>query len=116
METKSFITASAEITRIVSLKKGDAYKRLEDNSYGDKIKFGIVLDVLNNGTDCAIQTIELESNYNGVTCENQIFSGNKDIKVFPAQVDEVGKFFLDNIKGMKQSIADDKEKLIEKEK
>jgi hypothetical protein len=116
METKNFINASAEITRIVTLKKGDAYKRLEDGSYGDSIMFGIVTDVLNNGTDSAIQSIELKSSYSGVECENMVFAGNKDIKVFPAQADEVGKFFLDNIRGMKQSIADDKEKLIEKEK
>lgn len=116
MQTANFITASAEITSITKLKKGDVYKRLTEADYAggvDKITHGIVLDVLYNGTDAAIQTMEFQSDYNGLKTEFKVFGGGKDIKIFPSSQEEVEKYLKGCVDAIKRDIETQEKKLIE---
>lgn len=116
MNTSNFITASAEITTITSLVKGDVYKRLEENSYSeDSIVHGVVLDVLYNGTDAAIQTMEFKSSYSSLETTFKVFSGNKDIKIFPSNQAEVEKYLADCVKSVEREVESNKKKLAESE-
>lgn len=116
MKTANFITASAEITTVTSLKKGDVYKRLNDSSYGeDTIVHGIVLDVLYNGTDAAIQTMEFKSGYNSLDTDFKVFGSNKDIKVFPSSQEEVQVYLKDCINNIADEIETKKKAVIEAE-
>lgn len=116
MQTANFITASAEITSITKLKKGDVYKRLEEPSYGDDtIVHGIVLDVLYNGTDAAIQTMEFKGNYSQITTTFKVFAGGKDIKIFPSTQEEVQSYLKDCVQSIESDITKKKKEVTEAE-
>jgi hypothetical protein len=92
VEITTLIEASAEVSRIVTLRPGDVYKRLPDaNDYNAKnqMRFGVIQDVLNNGSDTAITAIEFSVNYNDVRPEIKTFRGASDLAVWPATPAEV---------------------------
>jgi hypothetical protein len=92
MQTSTLIEASAEITRIVTLKRGDVYKRLPGNeTYNNRneLRFGIVQDVLNNGADTAITAIEFAVDYRRVEPEIKTFRGTDDVAIWSASPAEV---------------------------
>lgn len=94
MQTSTLIQASADVVRIVSLKTGDVYKRLNDRtSYGTSVeptlRFGVVTDVLNNGADAAITAIEFDATYNDAKPEVKVFRTGTDVALFAATPDEV---------------------------
>ncbi|HET8661094.1 MAG TPA: hypothetical protein VFM55_19115 [Micromonosporaceae bacterium] len=94
MQTSTLIQASADVVRIVSLKTGDVYKRLNDRTnYGTAVeptlRFGVVTDVLNNGTDAAITAIEFDATYNDAKPEVKVFRTGTDVALFAAKPDEV---------------------------
>src|SRR5690349_24839270 len=100
MQTANFIQASAEVTNITTLKKGDVYKRLHDEGYGeDKIVYGIVYDVLYNGEDAAIMTLEFTPGYRELKTELKTFAGKKESKILPCTPDEGKKYTDDAIDG-----------------
>lgn len=114
MQTANFITASAEVTTITKLKKGDVYKRLEDSTYsGDEIIHGIVLDVLYNGTDAAIQTMEFKGSYNSLDTTFKVFGGSKEIKIFPSSQEEVQTYLKDSVESIKRDITTKEKALAE---
>lgn len=100
MQTQTFIAPSATITRVTELTKGNTYKRLVDNSFSsdDKMVYGVVTDVLNNGTAIAIQTIEFEPDYaNRIEIKHRVFKGERDLAIFPAEPNEIRSYYLDAI-------------------
>lgn len=114
MNTTNFITASAEITTITSLKKGDVYKRLEESSYGgDEIVQGIVLDVLYNGTDAAIQVMEFKPGYKDIDKTFKVFGGAKDIKIFPSSKEEIEHYLNDSVRNMQDEIVKKESELLQ---
>lgn len=116
MQTATFVQASAEITTITKLKKGDVYKRLNDSDYGDdKIVHGIVLDVLYNGTDAAIQCMEFQSSYNDLKTEFKVFGGSKEIKIFPSSKEEVQVYLKGCVANMTDKVADKRSELSQAE-
>lgn len=117
MQTTNFIAASAEVTTITSLKKGDVYKRLEESSYssGDKIVHGVVLDVLYNGTDAAIQAMEFKGNYSSMDTEFKTFSGDKEIKIFPSNADEVKQYLKTTVESLERKVVEKKKEVVEAE-
>lgn len=117
MQTANFVTASAEITSITKIKKGDVYKRLEDGStYSeDKIVHGIVLDVLYNGEDAAIQTMEFASSYKDLTTGFKVFGSKKDIKIFPSSMEEVQTYLKDCVKNIETELSTKQKEVLEVE-
>lgn len=89
MDTRSIIEASATVITITRLKAGDVYKRLEPTSEPPLV-FGIVQDVLHNGTDAAITAIEITSGYQGVSARLRVFEMAKDLALFAATPSELG--------------------------
>jgi len=88
MKVSTLIQPQAEIVKVVTLRPGDVYKRLQEGGQfggSDEIKYGVVTDVLGNGESSAISAIEYSSSYSGVTVEPKVFSGGRDIAIFPAQ-------------------------------
>ncbi len=96
MQTASFVTASAQVTRITELVKGDVFKRLEEGYGGtDEIVFGVVMDVLHNGEDAAISAMEFKPSYSDLTVSLKTYAGKRDLKIFPATQDEL-KIYLED--------------------
>ena len=114
MQTKSIVQASANVIRIVSLQKGDIYKRYESSSFGDdKVTFGIVRDVVNNGDNTFIEATEFEVSYSEMKAKTKIFSGEKDISIFPASIEEIEEDFTCCRDKVIKDIAENENKIVE---
>lgn len=115
MQTKNIIQTSVNVIRVTNLKAGDLYKRIEDSSYSTNVKYGIVKAVLNNGEKTFIESIEYTKSYNSISAEMAIISGEKDIVIFPATIEEVQSEF----EGLENKLVkeiQEKEKEIEAKK
>lgn len=113
MQTKSIVQASANVIRIVNLKQGDIYKRYEEASYGsDKVHYGIVNSINNNGDETFIEATEFSVSYSKMEAQMKIFSGKKDIAIFPASVDDLQEDFGRCLTSTKEEIAKKKEEIL----
>jgi hypothetical protein len=95
MHVKQLIEASAEVVTITRLRKGDVYKRVHSPyaSSDPKLQFGIVTDVMHNGTDAAITAVEYQVLYAGVEVEVRVFTADTEPALFPATVEEIREHF-----------------------
>lgn len=90
MQVHQQIRASAEITQITAFAVGDVYKRVESTYSGEaSLKFGVITDVLNNGTDSAIIATEYSTEYAGLVTAQKVWNGLKPVEIFAAQPDEI---------------------------
>lgn len=88
MQTSTLIQASADVVRIVTLRSGDCYKRLE-RSWNDKYEMwlGAVQSVDYNGEDALVTAVEL--NPQTGKAEIKVFGTGTDLKLFAATPAEV---------------------------
>ena len=95
MRTATLVQATADVVTVVSLKTGDVYKRLEKNTYGEQyvVKFGVVQDVMHNGEDAVITSLEFTASYSGVEPAFKVFGTDSDLKLFAAQPEEIRSHF-----------------------
>lgn len=106
MQTKSIVQASANVIRIVNLKKGDVYKRIEDSSYGNaNIHYGVVVDLFNDGSKTFVEALEYTKSYSDVNAEIKVFGGDKDISIFPTDIEEVKNYFASAINSVEEDIS-----------
>lgn len=88
MEITSLIKNSAAATRIVSLSDGDVFKMLHKDYSGERIVYGLVTGVLNNGTATAVTYMRIDPE--GMTkISNSVLSDGTDAAIFPATPEEV---------------------------
>jgi len=89
--TANLVRASAEVVTILTLRKGDVYRRLYTPSYSpERMVYGVVLSVDHNGTNAAITALEF-SKANGV--EQVVFGTQTELNVFATTVDEAREAF-----------------------
>lgn len=100
----------ANVISVTSLREGDVFKLLEVNSYGaDSIFYGIVVDLFNTGESAYIQVLQYKKSYEDITAELKVYSGDKDLAIFPATIEEVQKYFSESIKKLEKDIEEKKE-------
>lgn len=116
METKNLIQTSANVIRITNLKKGDIYKRYEDSSYSSSLYYGLVKDIKNNGEETFIEAIEYKKSYSSIDADLKIFSGSKDLAIFPATLDEVQEEFGSVIQKLEKEIIEKQKEIANKTK
>ena len=117
MQTKSIVQASANVIRIVNIKQGDIYKRYEESSYGDdKVHYGIVNNINNNGEETFIEATEFAVSYSKMEAKTRIFSGKKDISIFPATIEDLQEDFGRCLRNTKEEIAKKKDEIVGLEK
>lgn len=80
-KAKNLVKASAQIITITELTQGDVYQRLEGST---DLRYGLVTQVLHNGTDAVIQALEIRVDYYGPSPEVKTFGTDSDVKIFPA--------------------------------
>ena len=115
MQTKTLIQATANVIKITELNKGNVVKMVDKTYSSAEIKYGVVVDILNSGSETYIQFLLYKKEYSGLTGEYKLYKGDEDIALFPASVDEVRDELYHALEGMKNSI-NDKEKEILKAK
>lgn len=114
MEMKNLIQLNANVVRITNLKKGDVFKRIDDSGYrSPEVKYGVVLDLLNSGEKSFVEVLEYTKSYSDIKGEIKLFSGDKDINIFPCLIDEVKDYLEDAIKNIDDSIEKKKKELQE---
>lgn len=91
MHVQQIIRASADILTITSLSPGNVYKRIEEPDYSgeQRLSFGVVQSVMNNGEDAAVTALELAPDYSGIVAKLRVFDGRKPVAIFPATPEEV---------------------------
>tara|TARA_R110000868_G_C10972634_1_gene770617 strand:- start:7135 stop:7605 length:471 start_codon:yes stop_codon:yes gene_type:complete len=107
METKNLIQASANVVKITSLSPGDVVKYVDTGSYSSsEIKYGVVLDMLNDGEKSFIQILLYSNSYSEIKSEVKLFEGSKDVNIFPATVTEVEEYLDGAISSLSKKIED----------
>lgn len=114
MKTTSIIQSSANVVRLINLKKGDVFKTVKSDSYSDDISYNIVTELYNDGENTFIEVIQYVKSYSDIKAETKVFDGTKDISIFPATVEEVEEYFSKALRNIKEDIEDDKKKLQQK--
>jgi hypothetical protein len=116
MQTKNLVQTSANVIRIINLKKGDIYKRYEDSTYSSGVYYGLVKDIKNNGEQTFIEAIEYKKTYSDISAELKVYSGEKDLAIFPATLDEVKDEFVSVVEKLEEEISTKKKEIANKEK
>lgn len=115
MQTKNIIQSSVNVIKITNLKKGDLYKRIDCNSYSTEVYYGIVKDILNSGEKTFFEAIEYKKSYSTISGNFIVFSGDKDIDIFPTTLEEMVDEFSGVVTKLEKEI-DDYQKQIEGKK
>lgn len=106
MLTKNLIQAAANVVKITRLSKGDCVKLVEDTYGSPEIFYGIVLDLLNEGEKSFVQILRYKKSYGAIDCDIKTFSGDKEVTLFPATVEELEDHFKDAIAAIRRDIAE----------
>lgn len=115
MKINQLVEVTGNVTTIIQLAEGDAYKRLITSNYeSDKIVVGVVTNVYSNGDTTAISTLEYQDGY-FVEVKPQVFSGDKDVQIFPITSDEVQARVADLITTSRQRVQDAEAELRKKQ-
>lgn len=112
MQTKNIIQSSVNVIKITNLKKGDLYKRIDDSSYSTDVYYGIVKDIHNGGEKTFFEAVEYKKSYSTVSADFKIFSGEKDLNIFPSTLEEIQDEFSSVVSTLEKEI-ENKQKEIE---
>lgn len=109
LDTRTLVQGAAQITRIVTLRKGDVYKRLE-SAGRTKLLFGIVTDVMHNGDAAAITAVEYDGDWYGATVSRVVFSSADTPAIFAADpaefVGQLGDLITNQRRKIEQAEVD----------
>lgn len=114
MQTKQIVQASANVIRITNIQKGNLYKRFEES--GDYTYFGVVTDVLNDGSNTIITATEYRKSWGDMNVENKVIRGEKEFVIFPATIEDFQMEFKDVISKKQREIECHKEEIVKAEK
>lgn len=114
MNVQQAIQTSANVIRITNISAGDVYKRFDD-SYDERVYYGVVQSVHNDGTNAIIEALEYRYQYGSLNVEIKVLSGDKDYKLFPSSPEELNTE-LDDVVARKQRDIETKEAEIAKMK
>lgn len=105
-KVKTMVEASATIVTIHTLSVGNVYKRLSVESYGpDKVIFGVVTDVQNNGEQSFIVASEFNPEaYGGDELKNAVFGGDREVNIFSCSLPEWHAAFASNRRAMERAV------------
>lgn len=88
MQIKQAIQSSANVIRVTSITAGDVYKRF-DSTYDDRVYYGIVRNVHNDGEVAVVEALEYMKQYGNIDINLKVIRGDKDYSLFPADPGEL---------------------------
>lgn len=116
MDVKTLINPSVKAIRVVDLQKGTVYKRIvKDYSDSYKVKYGVVLDIL-NGEETFIDVVEVDKSYGSAKFDFTVLGAKSDLNIYPTTKEELAEHFDGVEESIKKSIEDAKEEVAKKEK
>lgn len=111
MQTRNLIQSQANVIRITSLQKGNVVKIINEGYSEPELLYGVVLDLFNDGTKTFIQMLQYKAGYQEVKSEIKLYAGDKELIIFPAELNEVQEYFNSAIESIKRSIENKEEEL-----
>jgi len=114
MKTQNVIQASCNVIKLVNLKKGDIFKSVKSDTFGDGITYNVVIELYNDGENSYIEVVQYQKSYSEVNAKHKVFDGTEDISIFPTTLEEVETYFKDAIKSIEEGIVKDKDDLQKK--
>lgn len=106
MKINQVIQTSADIITVLTVKRGDIYKRLDTPSYGSpKLLFGVVTDVLANGETSVVTAVEVTATYADVEISEKVFAGDNDVQLYPADIEDFTAYRTQMIEAAERSRA-----------
>lgn len=106
MKTQNLIQASANVIKITELLVGDVVKIVDESYSTIEIKYGVVIDILNDGSKTFIQVAQYKKTYSDtIDCELKTYKGQSELNIFPTTPEEVKEYF----QGALKRIASEKE-------
>lgn len=111
MKTQNIIQSSANVIRLVNLKRGDVFKSVKSDNYDNGITYNIVTNLYNDGENTFIEVVQYEKSYSSVNAKMRVFSGANDISIFPAEVEEVEEYFANALESIEEDIEKKKKEL-----
>ena len=115
MQTKTMVSQSAEVTRVVSLSEGDCYKRIYKAYQETKVAFGMVTGVLNNGETVAVTALEIEVEFSMTKVAVKTFGGEEDVALFAATKEEILTLQSDAMQSLGKAVQRAEDALMEAE-
>lgn len=88
MNVKQAIQSSANVIRVTNISAGDVYKRFDD-SYDERVYYGVVQNVHNDGETAIIEAVEYNYKYSGLSVDLKVLRGDKEYKLFPATPEDL---------------------------
>jgi len=116
MDVKTLINPSVKAIRVIDLQKGTVYKRIvKDYSDAYKVKYGVVLDIM-NGDKTFIDVVEVEKSYGSPKFDFTVIGEKSDLNLYPTTKEELANHFEGVEESIKESIAKAKDEVADKEK
>ncbi len=112
MNVKQAIQASANVIRVTNIAPGDVYKRFDD-SYDERVYYGVVQNVHNDGETAIIEAIEYNYKYSSLSVDLKVLRGDKEYRLFPATPEDLN-LELDGVVERKKRDIQTKEDEIKK--
>jgi hypothetical protein len=105
-QVKTLVEVSGKVTTVHTLAVGNVYKRLVVESYGpDKVLYGVVTDVQNNGEQSFIIASEFNAEaYGGDELKNSVFGGDREVNIFSCSVEDFNAAYQSNKSAMERSV------------
>lgn len=88
MNVKQAIQSSANVIRVTNISAGDVYKRFDD-SYDERVYYGVVQNVHNDGETAIIEAVEYNYKYSSLSVDLKVLRGDKEYKLFPATPEDL---------------------------
>jgi len=89
--TANLVRASAEVVTILTLRKGDVYRRLYKPAYApERMVYGVVQSIDHNGTNAAITALEFGPD---TAPERAVFGTTMELNLFATTVEEAQQAF-----------------------
>ena len=105
-QVKTLVEVSGKVTTVHTLAVGNVYKRLQVESYGpDKVLFGVVTDVQNNGEQSFIIASEFNpESFGGDELKNAVFGGDREVNIFACSVEDWTAAFQSNKSAIERAV------------
>lgn len=111
MEIKNLIQTNATIITITNLKKGDVVKYIDSDYSSKTLKFGIVTDILNDGTECFIYLTLINKEYGNIKVSYKLLSGKDNVSLFPANKEDIIGEYSNIIEEMEDDLVKQKDQV-----
>ena len=101
MQTKNLIQPTVNVVTITELAIGNPIKLIKKDYSDSKIYYGIVLDLLNSGTETHVHLLTYEIRYGDITANYMLFNGSQEVEIFPATEEEIAEKLKDAVRSMR---------------